>query len=64
MRNLCKLFQRSKQLTVLLQGHKADTFVCCLDIDSAMVDIVQVRKAVVLERQTVVLDTDLDMDLQ
>jgi hypothetical protein len=53
------------QLTVRLQGHMVDTFVGCLDIDSAMVDTVPVHKAAARERRKAVcLDIDLDKGLK
>lgn len=61
------MFQSKLQLTVLLLGHKVDTFVDCLDIDSAMADIVLrcvVRRAVVLVLRMAVLDIDLGRDLK
>ena len=59
------MFQSQSQLTVLLQGHKADTFVDCWDIDFEMADIVLVvRMAVVPVPQMEELDIELDKDLK
>lgn len=61
------MFQSKLQLTVLLLGHMVDTFVGCLDIDSAMADIALrcvARTAVVLALRTAVVGIDLDKDLK
>lgn len=55
------------QLTVLLLGHKVDTFAGCSDIDSETADIVQrcvVHRAAALVHRTAALDIDLDRDLK
>lgn len=52
------------QLTVLLQGHKADTFADCWDTDSVLVDTARARRAAVLAHRMVEIGIGLDKDLK
>lgn len=61
------MFQSKLQLTVLLLGHKVDTFDDCLDIDFAMADIALRcvdHRVVVLALQTAVVGIDLGKGLK